>query len=219
MSETTIALSSAAPDAASLKPKINGDYVKTNGVNGYYHAESHTESIDVPLRQANAWTPRKKLRIITVGAGFSGLLFAHKLQHQYPEMQDLISHTIYEARDKIGGTWLVNTYPGVQCDVPSHIYVRIATSRWYQNMLTDQAFPFDPNPNWSHFYSSGKEIYEYICSTTKKWNLDRDVKLNHRLLEAIWQEETGQWKCTIQNGERQWVEYTDILISGQGILK
>lgn len=84
---------------------------------------------------------------------------------------------------------------------------------------SSQAFPFDPNPNWSHFYSTGKEIHEYILSTTKKWNLDRDVKLNHRVLEALWQEDIGQWKCTIQHGDRQWVEHTDVLISGQGILK
>lgn len=70
-----------------------------------------------------AWTARRKLKIITVGAGFSALIFAHKLQHQYPEYQDLVSHQIFEARSDIGGTWLVNKYPGVQCDVPAHIYV------------------------------------------------------------------------------------------------
>ncbi len=69
-----------------------------------------------------AFTPRK-IRVITVGAGFSGLIMAHKFQHQFPELQDFIEHKIFEARGDIGGTWLVNTYPGVQCDVPSHIYV------------------------------------------------------------------------------------------------
>ncbi|KAL6247334.1 hypothetical protein RBB50_005680 [Rhinocladiella similis] len=202
MSESTLAPVADALEHTSARSGANGGSVYHNGVNGHHNGELKSESIDIPLRQANAWAPRKKLRIITVGAGFSGLLFAHKLQHQYPEMQDLVTHTIYEARDKIGGTWYVNTYPGVQCDVPSHIY----------------AFPFDPNPNWSHFYSTGKEIHEYILSTTKKWNLDRDVKLNHRVLEAVWQEDIGQWKCTIQHGDRQWVEHTDILISGQGIL-
>jgi len=88
-----------------------------------------------------------------------------------------------------------------------------------QNVNVWQAFPFDPNPNWSHFYSTGKEIHEYILNTTKKWNLDRDVRLNHRILEALWQEDIGQWKCTIQHGDHEWVEYTDILVSGQGVLK
>lgn len=65
----------------------------------------------------------RKLRIITIGAGFSGLMIAHKFQHRFPELQEFVDHTIFESRSDIGGTWLVNTYPGVQCDVPSHIYV------------------------------------------------------------------------------------------------
>lgn len=73
---------------------------------------------DVP-----AFTPTRKIKVVTIGAGFSGLLFAHKLQHQYPEMQDMVEHKIIESRKEIGGTWLVNTYPGIQCDVPAHIYV------------------------------------------------------------------------------------------------
>lgn len=76
----------------------------------------------IPMHPQLAYTPRK-LRVITVGAGFSGLMMAHKLQHQYPEMNNLIDHTIFEARSQLSGTWLVNTYPGVQCDVPSAIYV------------------------------------------------------------------------------------------------
>lgn len=160
-------------------------------------------SYDIPMHDVTAWTPRKKLRVVTVGAGFSGLLFAHKLQHEYPEMQDLVDHTIYEAKHDIGGTWLANNYPGCQCDVASHIY----------------AFPFDPNTEWSHFYSSSQEIEEYIKRTTKKWNLDRDVRLNHRVEEAIWQEDLGQWKIVVQKGDDRWTEYSDILISGQGVLK
>lgn len=76
----------------------------------------------VPFRNEYALNPRK-LRVITIGAGFSGLLIAHKFQHRFPELQEFVDHTIFEGRKDLGGTWLVNTYPGVQCDVPSHIYV------------------------------------------------------------------------------------------------
>lgn len=55
--------------------------------------------------------------------------------------------------------------------------------------------------------------------TTKKWNLDRDIKLSHRVVEAVWQEESGKWKVTIENGGQRLVEYADILISGQGVLE
>ena len=55
-------------------------------------------------------------------------------------------------------------------------------------------------------------------STAKKWNLNRDVKLNHKVLEAIWQEDTAQWKITVENSRRTFFEYADILVSGQGVL-
>jgi hypothetical protein len=85
-------------------------------------SEENFDAHSVPFNPQYAMNPRK-LKIITIGAGFSGLLIAHKFQHRFPELQDFVEHTIFEARSDIGGTWLVNTYPGVQCDVPAHIYV------------------------------------------------------------------------------------------------
>jgi hypothetical protein len=81
------------------------------------------DGIDVPLLSHHAYKKRK-LRVATIGAGFSGLILAHKIQHEHPEVQEYIEHVIFEANDDIGGTWRVNTYPGVQCDVPAHLYVR-----------------------------------------------------------------------------------------------
>ncbi|KAF9874362.1 cyclohexanone 1, 2-monooxygenase [Colletotrichum karsti] len=148
-----------------------------------------------------AYTPRR-LKVFTIGAGFSGLLMAHKFQHRFPEMRDIVDHTIFEAHSDVGGTWLMNNYPGVQCDVPAHIY----------------AFPFDPNPNWSRFYASGAEILEYIKSTVKKWNLDRDLQLNTKVVGAYWQEDLGQWKVTVEHRGKQRDEFCHVLISAQGVL-
>ncbi|KAK7420259.1 hypothetical protein QQX98_002914 [Neonectria punicea] len=148
-----------------------------------------------------AYTP-KKLKVFTIGAGFSGLLMAHKFQHRFPEMRDVVDHTIFEARSDVGGTWLANDYPGVQCDVPAHIY----------------AFPFDPNPDWSRFYASGADILAYIKHTVKKWNLDRDLQLNTKVTGAWWQEDIGQWKVTVEHQGKQRDEYCNVLISAQGVL-
>ncbi|KAB8219456.1 hypothetical protein BDV33DRAFT_204369 [Aspergillus novoparasiticus] len=155
----------------------------------------------VPLNTQYGYTPRK-LRIITIGAGFSGLLMAHKIQHRFRELEEYVTHIIFEMRKDIGGTWLVNDYPGVQCDVPAHIY----------------AFPFDPNPNWTKFYASGPEIQAYIKSTVAKWNLDRDVQLNTRVVGARWNENDGVWKVTVERDGVQRDEFAEILISGQGVL-
>lgn len=51
---------------------------------------------------------KRKLRVATIGAGFSGLIMAHKIQHEKPELQEFIEHVIYEMNDGVGGTWKVN---------------------------------------------------------------------------------------------------------------
>ena len=85
--------------------------------------------------------------------------------------------------------------------------------------LSPQAFPFDPNPDWSRFYSSGPEIWEYMKKTVAKWNLDRDVRFDHRVVGAQWMEHQAQWKVTIRHNDIETIEYADVLISGQGFLK
>ena len=169
-----------------------------HGVNG---TRVHTDLHAIPLHDQFAFTPRK-IRVITVGAGFSGLMMAHKFQHRFPVTQHFTEHKIFEARSDIGGTWAVNTYPGVQCDVPSHIYT----------------FPFEPSPEWSRFYSSGHEIHDYIKRTANKWNLTRDVHLNTKVTSAVWKEEIGQWEVTVESEGIQRVEYAEVLISAQGVL-
>lgn len=104
-----------APQTKKMNGKVYVEELLTK-------SDENFDAHDVPFYPQYAMNPRK-LKVITIGAGFSGLLIAHKFQHRFPELQDFVEHTIFEARSDIGGTWLVNTYPGVQCDVPAHIYV------------------------------------------------------------------------------------------------
>jgi NADPH-dependent 2,4-dienoyl-CoA reductase/sulfur reductase-like enzyme len=57
-----------------------------------------------------AFTPRR-LRVVCVGAGFSGLIMAYKLKHERP--LSFVDFTIYEKNPEVGGTWYENVYPGV----------------------------------------------------------------------------------------------------------
>lgn len=111
-----------------LSPKSSNPVPEISERNsGHINEEAFMRSIEIPMGDVPAWTPHKKVKIVTIGAGFSALIFAHKIQHQHPEYQDFVEHNILEAKDDIGGTWLVNKYPGVQCDVPAHIYVCLHT--------------------------------------------------------------------------------------------
>lgn len=74
----------------------------------------YMKSITVPLNTDNAFTPKKKLRVVTIGCGYAGATLAQKLQHAHQDMGDLVEHTIIEAKSDAGGTWIANTYPGVR---------------------------------------------------------------------------------------------------------
>nr|KAK5450093.1 hypothetical protein LTR18_000108 [Exophiala xenobiotica] len=165
-------------------------------------SDERMDKICVPMLDQVAYKPRR-LRVATIGAGFSGLIFAHKLQHECPDMQESIEHVMFEASNDVGGTWAKNTYPGVQCDVPAHIY----------------AFPFDPNPEWSKFYADGPEILEYIQRTAEKWNLKRDIQFNTAVVALDWLEDQGKWKVRVRKGGREERdEIVDVLVSAQGFL-
>lgn len=58
-----------------------------------------------------AYTPTRKMRVVCIGAGFSGLMVAYKVQHEL-KLEDEIELAIYERNPDIGGTWYENTYPG-----------------------------------------------------------------------------------------------------------
>src|SRR5450759_2967000 len=83
--------------------------------------------------------PPPKLAII--GAGMAGILAAVKLTEA-----GLTDFTVYEKADRVGGTWRENTYPGLSCDVPSHLY----------------SYSFALTPEWSLRFSPGPEIRAYF---------------------------------------------------------
>lgn len=68
----------------------------------------HPEDAMTDQRFSNPIYYRRYVRIICIGAGASGLLFAYKLQRSF----DDFSLTIYEKNEGVAGTWFENRYPG-----------------------------------------------------------------------------------------------------------
>src|SRR5579862_8972016 len=85
----------------------------------------------------------------------SGILAAIKLQEA--GFDDV---TLYEKADRLGGTWRENTYPGLTCDVPSHLY----------------SYSFAPNAGWTNVFADGSEIQAYFEAVAREHGvLDRIV--------------------------------------------
>ena len=144
----------------------------------------------------------RKLRVACVGAGASGLCLAYKMEKMMiPGSFEL---TLFEKNPQFGGTWYENTYPGVACDIPSHLYT----------------FTFDPNPEWSHYFAYGPEIQKYFEGFADRHGSRKYMKLNTKVVKCRWDDEDSVWHITLQDqrtGE-QWQDWAHCFINGTGIL-
>lgn len=59
-------------------------------------------------RLTNPLQAERRVKIVCIGAGASGLLLAYKLQRSFNDFE----LTIYEKNQDISGTWYENKYPG-----------------------------------------------------------------------------------------------------------
>ncbi|KAJ5629463.1 sterigmatocystin biosynthesis monooxygenase stcW [Penicillium herquei] len=143
-----------------------------------------------------------KLRVACVGAGATGLCLAYKMNKHLEK--DSFELTLFEKNPHYGGTWYENTYPGVACDIPSHIY----------------SFTFDPNPNWSHFFSYGPEIQAYFEGFAQRHDCCKYMKLNTRVVECRWDDEHGVWNIKLQDTQsgQYWQDWAHCVVNGTGIL-
>lgn len=92
--------------------KLSVEDNTTNGSTEIPHAKlknaTHTEPF--VIQEQPAFT-RRKLKIVCIGAGYSGLTLAHKIMHEH-KLEDVLDLTIYEKNADVGGTWYENRYPG-----------------------------------------------------------------------------------------------------------
>jgi NADPH-dependent 2,4-dienoyl-CoA reductase/sulfur reductase-like enzyme len=86
-------------------------------VNGTINGDSTARAPNwVPILEKHVYAPRK-LRLVCIGAGYSGLMLAYHLREM--KMEEFIDLRIYEKNHDVGGTWLENRYPGVAWYVDS----------------------------------------------------------------------------------------------------
>jgi len=131
-------------------------------------------------------------RVVVIGAGMAGILSAIKLREA--GFGDV---TVYEKADRLGGTWRENTYPGIACDVPSHLY----------------SYSFAPNPDWGHVFSSGAEIYAYFEAVARRHGVDRDVVYGAEVSRLTFVD--GRWEVETTAGGR---DVADVVIAATGVL-
>jgi cyclohexanone monooxygenase len=134
---------------------------------------------------------RMTLSVGIIGAGPGGLALGIFLRKA-----GFSDFTIFDREDGVGGTWRINTYPGLACDVKSHLY----------------SYSFDLNANWSRMWSGQPEILEYFEQCARRYELAPNLKLNTEIAAAHW--DGTAWQLTTSAGER----YTfDVVVSAIGL--
>ncbi|MEH6633956.1 MAG: NAD(P)/FAD-dependent oxidoreductase [Halioglobus sp.] len=134
----------------------------------------------------------KNPSVAVIGAGMTGILMAIKLREA-----GITDITILEKADKLGGTWRENTYPGVACDVPAHMYT----------------YSFKGNPEWEHRFAHGGEIQAYFEKVSAEYGVTDQVRFNESLDESHYRD--GRWHLTTSKGNTLVV---DFVVAATGVL-
>ncbi len=131
-------------------------------------------------------------RIIIVGAGLSGIATAVILRRA-----GFGRLTILEKGSDVGGVWYWNRYPGLTCDVPSHLY----------------EFSFALKPDWPRAFATGPQIQRYHRDVVEEFGLAEHIRLDSEVIAAAF---TGRgWRVSTSDGA---VHQADFVIAATGVL-
>lgn len=119
-------------------------------------------------------------RIAIVGAGFAGIGMAATLERAGHR-----DYVVLERAGAVGGTWRDNTYPGCQCDVPSHLY----------------CYSFAPKGNWSRSFGLQAEIWQYLEDCVDRFGVRPKIRFDTDVRDARWDDGARLWRLDTSAGE------------------
>jgi cation diffusion facilitator CzcD-associated flavoprotein CzcO len=135
----------------------------------------------------------RHVKVGILGAGFAGLGTAIRLEQE--GVEDFV---VFERDAGVGGTWWANTYPGCQCDIPSHLY----------------SFSFAMNPDWSRTYPMQPELRDYLRRCAERFGVMDKISFETEVTSAAWDEDAGHWRVETTKGD--WT--ADVVVAAPGPL-
>lgn len=118
----------------------------------------------------------RRLNVLVVGAGMSGILAAIRLT------QAGVPFEIVDKNADVGGTWLENTYPGCRVDSSNHMY----------------SYSFEPNHFWPQHFSTQPVLLDYFRGVAARHDVKRHVRFETTVEEMVWDEPRAVWKVRLK---------------------
>ncbi|CEL11269.1 ausB [Aspergillus calidoustus] len=154
-----------------------------------------------PPAEISKIPPRAKVLIL--GAGYGGLLFAVRLLEAGFQPSDIL---LVDAAHGFGGTWYWNRYPGLMCDIESYIYMPLLEETGY--------IP-------SAKYVPGEELRSHAERIAQHWGLGTRTGFGVRVEELRWDEKGIRWDVRggrTQDPTMRWTCTADFVIIATGTL-
>ena len=153
------------PPPAELMRRIMS-FVAGQEIEPSYAAFMQDEmAIDGTSSKDPSWPPElkpaaRRLKVLVIGAGMSGLLAGVRLK------QAGVPFEIVDKNPDVGGTWLENTYPGCRVDSSNHIYSYSFEQNVWQKHFSPQPVLLDISAAWR----SGMACARTSASTPRCWS-------------------------------------------------
>ncbi|MET7639980.1 NAD(P)/FAD-dependent oxidoreductase [Streptomyces sp. NPDC005438] len=157
-----------------MRPDGASQYQGAEAEFGYYAADPYTEPTERPA-------VRDTVDVVVVGGGFGGILAGARLRQRGVERVRII-----ETGGDFGGTWYWNRYPGVHCDIESHVYLPLLDETGYV-------------PEWK--YAPGEEIRRHAVRIAERFRLSSDALFSTEVTSLDWDEESETWTVSTDRGD------------------
>ncbi|WP_030544145.1 NAD(P)/FAD-dependent oxidoreductase [Streptomyces albus] len=158
-----------------VRPDGTRQYRGADAEFGYYAADPYTEGT------AGRDPLRDRVDVAVVGGGFGGILAGARLRRQ-----GVARVRIIEKGGDFGGTWYWNRYPGIHCDIESHVYLPMLDETGYV-------------PEWK--YAPGEEIRRHAVRIAEASGLYADALFSTAVTSLSWDEEARAWAVTTDRGD------------------
>lgn len=146
---------------------------------------------DPQFEQPQLKAAARKLNVMVIGAGMSGLLAGIRLS------QAGVPFQIVDKNADVGGTWFENTYPGCRVDNSNHMY----------------SYSFEPNHLWPQHFSPQPVLLEYFRGIAAKYDLRKHIRFETLVESLAWDESRAVWRATLKgkDGRTEIVEANAVI--------